>query len=239
MGGVDLGANPSLVRIALEVVEIPRDDPFQLRRYLVLWIDRRHRTGVDTRPAVDALIGVDDEHPVLGPTVDDAVSRADINAGPVLQVDAGFRDDVGHFFEGKFTLAQGCERSGASIERAAGSVDTPPQDRHRSVRPRLAPVGKSRLTARVTCSWPSQDRLRRAECSGRPAGSPGARGSLPCSFFWWPWGRSAPSWPCCCRNRSPSWPKWRATSWCWRRRERPTSTRRSRGSGLTSPPKAA
>ena len=86
------------VQVAFERgVEIPGDEPLQLGRHLVLGVDRRHRTGIDARAAVDALIGVDDQHPVLGAAVDDAVNRADIDARSVLQVDAGFSDDIRHF----------------------------------------------------------------------------------------------------------------------------------------------
>src|SRR5207244_3773579 len=83
--------DPGLIRHAREVVEVPRDEPLQLGRHLVLGVDRRHRAGIDAGAAVDALIRVDDQQPVLGATVDDAVDGANVDAGPVLQVDAGFR----------------------------------------------------------------------------------------------------------------------------------------------------
>src|SRR6184192_1768496 len=95
---VDLRPYPSLVLVALEVVEIPGNEPLHLGGHLVLGINRGYRTGIDAGSAIDALIRVDDQHPVLGAAVDDAVDGADIDTGPVLQVDAGFGDDIGHFF---------------------------------------------------------------------------------------------------------------------------------------------
>src|SRR5205823_2217832 len=47
------------------------------------------------RPAVDALLGVDDEHPA---ELVDAIDRADVHAGPVLHVDTRLGDDVGHAY---------------------------------------------------------------------------------------------------------------------------------------------
>src|SRR2546428_2029346 len=108
IGGVDLGTHARLVSIALEVVEVPWDEPLQFGRNLVFWIDGGHRAGVDAGAAVDALVRIDVEHPVFATGIDDAIDRADINAGSVLQVDTGFRDDVSHFAGEKFTLAQGC-----------------------------------------------------------------------------------------------------------------------------------
>ena len=43
--------------------------------------------------AVDALLGVDDQHSL---ELVDAVDRADVHAGLVFDVDAGLGDDVGH-----------------------------------------------------------------------------------------------------------------------------------------------
>src|SRR5256885_3773917 len=147
IGRVDLSAHARLVGVALEVVEIPGDEFLLLAGDLVLGIDRRDRPGVDASAAVDALVRVDVEHPVLGSAVDDAVDRTDVDAGLVFEIDAGFRDDVGQFRLGKFTLAQGSKRvSGPSqIGQAA-----------------LPGGGKRWLAARVTSSWPSPDRDRKS-----------------------------------------------------------------------------
>src|SRR3954454_16640725 len=59
----------------------------------VLGEDRLHRALGLAGPAVDALLGVDDEDPV---GFVDAVERADVHAGAVFDVDAGLGDDVGH-----------------------------------------------------------------------------------------------------------------------------------------------
>src|SRR5947208_2085353 len=55
--------------------------------------DRRHGAFGLARAAVDALIRVDVQH-VLA--LINAIHGTHVHAGPVLHVDAGFRDDVGH-----------------------------------------------------------------------------------------------------------------------------------------------
>ena len=62
-------------------------------RDVVFVEDRTFRALGHTRFAVDAVIGVDEQHPV--PLVK-TVARADDNAGGVLAAKAGFRDDEGH-----------------------------------------------------------------------------------------------------------------------------------------------
>src|SRR5205807_1386345 len=89
------------------LIEVPRNESLHLGRHFVLWIDRRHRAGIDAGATVDALVRIDVEHPVLSAAVDDAVHRADVDAGSVLEIDAGFGDDVGHIRVPNFTLAQG------------------------------------------------------------------------------------------------------------------------------------
>ena len=64
-----------------------------LLRGVVLVEDRLDRADRLAGTAVDALVGVDVEHPLA---LVDAVDRALVDAGPVLQVDARLGDDVGH-----------------------------------------------------------------------------------------------------------------------------------------------
>ena len=72
-----------------------------LVRQLILGEDRVHRTGLDASVAVDALFGVDVELVHVGEARlvfcrMNAVDRADLNAGEVLEVDAWFGDHIGH-----------------------------------------------------------------------------------------------------------------------------------------------
>src|SRR4051794_18047610 len=64
-----------------------------LLRGVVLVEDRLDGAHRLAGAAVDALVGVDVEHPLA---LVDAVDGALVDAGPVLEVDAGLRDDVGH-----------------------------------------------------------------------------------------------------------------------------------------------
>src|SRR4051812_10742910 len=64
-----------------------------LRGGVVLVEDRLDRAHRLAGAAVDALVGVDVEHPVA---LVDAVDGALVDARPVLEVDTGLRDDVGH-----------------------------------------------------------------------------------------------------------------------------------------------
>src|ERR1700712_39938 len=77
--------------IAVGVVDLDERRP--LVRDGVLREDRLDRALGLAGPAVDALLGVDDEHPV---GLVDAVDGADVDAGLVLHIDAGFGDDVRH-----------------------------------------------------------------------------------------------------------------------------------------------
>jgi len=62
---------------------------------VLLGVDGVHRAGVDAGPAVDALVGIDEDHAVLVHLVD-AVHGTDLDAGLVLEIDAGLGDDIGH-----------------------------------------------------------------------------------------------------------------------------------------------
>src|SRR5215204_3788282 len=80
-------------RRAGEHVAVLLDERLLLRRHVLLREDRRDRALRLARAAVDALVGVDVE--LVRPLVD-AVDGADVDAGLVLDADAGFGDDVGH-----------------------------------------------------------------------------------------------------------------------------------------------
>ena len=64
-----------------------------LGRHVVVVEDGLHRADRLAGAAVHALVGVDVEHAVA---LVDAVDRAFLDAGIVLDVDAGLGDDVGH-----------------------------------------------------------------------------------------------------------------------------------------------
>src|SRR5690606_20747899 len=63
------------------------------RRYVFFCDDRLHRAFGDADRAVDALVGVDDEHVR---TLAEAVDRAYVHTIGVTAADTGFEDDVGH-----------------------------------------------------------------------------------------------------------------------------------------------
>src|SRR5712664_876397 len=79
--------------VVREKLLVHLDEVLPVGRRLVLGEDRLHRAHRLAGPAVDALIRVDVEH--LRPLVD-AVDRADLDTGLVLDVDARLRDDVRH-----------------------------------------------------------------------------------------------------------------------------------------------
>ena len=66
---------------------------FHLSGQRVLGEDRLHRALRLARPAIDALLRVDDEDPL---ELVDAVDGADVDARLVFDVDAGLGDDVRH-----------------------------------------------------------------------------------------------------------------------------------------------
>src|SRR3989442_16004641 len=76
-----------------EELLVQRDEVFRLFRRLVLGEDRLHRAHRLAGPAVDTLVGVDEE--LVRPLID-AVHRADLDAGPLLDVDARLDDHVRH-----------------------------------------------------------------------------------------------------------------------------------------------
>src|SRR5581483_7295254 len=72
---------------------VDADERLPLLGQRILRKDRLHRALRLTGAAVDALLGIDDEHP--GRLVD-AVDGADVDARLVLDVDARLGDDVRH-----------------------------------------------------------------------------------------------------------------------------------------------
>src|SRR4051812_40160230 len=79
--------------LPLEHLAIQLHEGPQVRRHVLLGEDRRHRTLRLARPAIDALVGMDEE--LLRPLVD-AVDRTHIDTRLVLDADAGFGNDVWH-----------------------------------------------------------------------------------------------------------------------------------------------
>src|SRR5437867_7507967 len=76
-----------------EELLVQRDEVFRLFRRLVLGEDRLHWAHRLAGPAVDTLVGVDEK---LARPLIDAVHRADLDAGLVLDVDARLDDHVRH-----------------------------------------------------------------------------------------------------------------------------------------------
>ena len=84
---------------------------FHLSGQRVLGEDRLHRALRFARPAIDALLRIDDQDPL---ELVDAVDRADVDAGAVFDVDAGLGDDVRHARESSQATGAGYELSVAS-----------------------------------------------------------------------------------------------------------------------------
>ena len=78
---------------AREEIDVYPIEVLQLIRQVILVEDRLDRADRLAGTAVHALVRVDVEHPLA---LVDAVDGALVDAGPVLQVDTGLRDDVGH-----------------------------------------------------------------------------------------------------------------------------------------------
>src|SRR6266511_4956096 len=88
----DLGSTPGRAEVLEELV-VGRGVVLPLGRYVVFVEDRLDGAYRLARPAVDALVGVEVEHPVA---FVDAVDRALLDAGPVEHIDARLGDDVSH-----------------------------------------------------------------------------------------------------------------------------------------------
>src|SRR3954451_4462326 len=97
-----------------------------LLRGVVLVEDRLDGAHRLAGSAVHALVGVDVEHPL--PLVD-AVDGALVDAGPVLQVDAGLRDDVGHLVPpAQWWCSLGAVRHSLISRRIPAGTQPRPQD---------------------------------------------------------------------------------------------------------------
>src|SRR5437588_2666545 len=168
-----------------EELRVDRRELLPLARHVVLVEDRGHGAHGFARPAVDALVGLDVEHPSA---LVDAVDRALVDAGPVLHVDTGLADRVGH---GGFLLFGRCS-SWKSYPAPGGaqqaSVFMPPapgsgrgRARYRGSRtPARAPGpgtrtgGRRRRPGTPGSGLPPWRRPRR-----RPRRGPARRGRLP------------------------------------------------------------
>lgn len=79
----------------IEGLVILGDPHGPLLRNLFQGEDGLNGTGIDAKPAIDALLGMNKERlPFI--LVVDAINWADIHAGGVLRSDTRLRDDVGH-----------------------------------------------------------------------------------------------------------------------------------------------
>ena len=91
---VDVGGNERVDRVRTRTVGgVDTDEGLPLGRQRVLGEDRLDRALRLAGTAVDALLRVDHEHAI---GLVDAIDRADVHAGSVLDVDTGFGDDVRH-----------------------------------------------------------------------------------------------------------------------------------------------
>src|SRR4051812_39616159 len=77
----------------VEELRVDRRELLPLTGHVVLVEDRGHGAGRLAGTAVDALIGLDVQHPR---TLVDAVDGTFVHAGAVFDVDAGLCDRVGH-----------------------------------------------------------------------------------------------------------------------------------------------
>ena len=135
-----------------------------LLRGVVLVEDRLDRAHRLAGAAVDALVGVDVEHPLA---LVDAVDGALVDARAVLQVHTGLGDDVGHLVPPE--VRSGAGRGQPSIPPRP--LKTPPEDRHGSPLPRGRPrAARRRPAGRRTPGAAGRDRT-----DGRPGDDRRAR----------------------------------------------------------------
>ena len=93
----------ALIFVGVRERVVDLDEGVPLVRERVLGEDRLHRALRFARPAVDALLRVDDQDPL---ELVDAVDRADVDAREVFDVDAGLGDDVRHSCESSLARAR-------------------------------------------------------------------------------------------------------------------------------------
>src|SRR4051794_20059780 len=125
-----------------------------LLRGVVLVEDRLDRAHRLAGAAVDALVGVDVEHPLA---LVDAVDGALVDTGPVLHVDARLGDDVGH----RFLL--GSRRAAAPPQP---SIPTWPSRQTPSMR---AATGSVRTSSGGGSSYAGCSATRPGPAAGRPS----------------------------------------------------------------------
>ena len=89
-GDLRSGLTPNL----LGHIPILFDVTLPVRRNIGVDKDRRDGTLGFTEAAINALVWVDVHHVIA---FVNAVHRADVHAGLILDSDAGFRDNVGHY----------------------------------------------------------------------------------------------------------------------------------------------
>ena len=80
-----------------EVSRVDLGELLPLARQVFFREDRGDRAGIHAQSAIDAVGGIDVELRI-GVLAVDAIDWANVDAGLVLDVDAGFGDDVGHGF---------------------------------------------------------------------------------------------------------------------------------------------
>src|ERR1035437_9033581 len=198
---VELGPSGRLV---LEVHLVDVDVGDLGRRDVLLGEDRVDGARIDACTAIDALIRVDENHPVIVGLVD-AVHGADLDAGLVLQVDASLSDDVGHAgwslakAEALSSIARGegplpgtgtggpwgCsrvptrsdERHRALPARSEG-VDEPPPELHRH----RAAVGHGPVGARGRARGRPGGTLEHGEAAVEAPARQARGGTGPCGF---------------------------------------------------------
>ena len=144
--------------VGVGVVDL--DERLPLVGQRVLGEDRLDRALRLAGAAVDALLGVDHQHPAH---LVDAVHRADVDAGLVLQVDAGLGDDVRHETRPPGSSPSGADPSEPGRTTSSGnrSLQHRPRDHLGEARP-----GAPRAARWGSVCWPNPS-----------TGTPGKRAS--------------------------------------------------------------
>jgi hypothetical protein len=97
--------------LALEYVAVDLDVLLQISRHVLFGKNRRHRTFRLAGPAIDALVGMDEQ--LLG-TLVNAIHRTHVDARAILGVLAGFRYDVRHLDPGS-AMSAACRSPRAEV----------------------------------------------------------------------------------------------------------------------------
>ena len=96
-----------------EVICVRLGESVPLTGQVLFREDGRNRAGIDAEGAINAIGGVDVQLRV-GVLAVDAIHRANVDTGLVLNIDAGFGDDVGHEFLERASGVKGTKRSGGN-----------------------------------------------------------------------------------------------------------------------------